>query len=126
MCADRRTVVDFVARGDSLDDWKLVLVEEGPWLGPIDEQLRRIQGRLYGCIDAVLDGHLASEFPESKGKSVIVQMDCYNVPRPEVEEFFGRFSAGVLALEAYRTAIANSEFARGISFAIRFGIDRKQ
>ncbi|HET6396916.1 MAG TPA: DUF6572 domain-containing protein [Pseudoxanthomonas sp.] len=120
MSDEHTTVVDFVAKGDSPDEWKMVLVEEGPWVGPIDEQLRRIQERMYGCIDAALDGQLAESFPDSKGKRVIVQLDCYNVPRAEVEDFFQRFSSGVLTLEDYREALERSEFVEGLGFNISF------
>lgn len=120
MNGERTTVVDFVAKGESPDEWKMVLVEEGPWIGSTDDQLRRVQERMYGCIDAVLDGQLAESFPESKGKRVIVQLDCYNVPRAEVEVFFQRFSSGVLSLEDYRQALGNSEFVQSIGFEISF------
>jgi hypothetical protein len=120
MSEERTTIVDFVARGNSPDEWKLVLVEEGPWVGSIDDQLRRVQERMYGCIDAALDGQLAVSFPESKGKRIIVQLDCYNVPRVEVEDFFKRFSAGVFSLEDYRKALEHNEFVQGISFDISF------
>lgn len=117
---ERTTVVDFVAAGDSRDAWRLVLVEEGPWVGSTDSQLRRIQQRMYGCIDAALDGQLADRFPESKGCRAIVRLDCYDVPRDEVEAFFQRFSSGVLSLDGYRQALENSAFVRSIEFEISF------
>lgn len=117
---DRTTTVDFVARGDTPGEWRMVLVEEGPWLGPVESQLMRIQERMYGCIDAALDGQLAEHFPESKGSRVVVQLDCYNVPRKEVEDFFRRFSAGVLGLDDYKRALEKCDFVKGISFDINF------
>lgn len=120
MSEERTSVVDFVARGDSPEEWKMVLVEEGPWVGSVDDQLHRIQERMYDCIDAALDGQLAENFPESKGKRIIVQLDCYNVPQPEVEEFFQRFSSEVLVLDDYRQALEDSEFVRGIGFELNF------
>jgi hypothetical protein len=120
MSSEYTTVVDFVASGDSPDEWKMVLVEEGPWFGSIDDQLRRIQERMYGCIDAALDGQLAQRFPESKGKRIILRLDCYNVPQSEVEDFFQRFSSGIFALEDYRQALENSEHVRDFGFEIDF------
>jgi hypothetical protein len=120
MSVERTTVVDFVAKGDSPDEWKMVLVEEGPWSGSIADRLRRIQERMYGCIDAALDGQLAARFPDSKGKRVIVQLDCYNVPRVEVEDFFQCFSSEVLSLDDYRQALEHSAFVQGIGFDISF------
>lgn len=114
------TKVDFVAEGDSPDEWKLVLVEEGPWDEPLDVALRRIQDRLYGCIDAALDGQVAESFPKSRGKKIIVQLDCYNVPKPDVADFFERFSAAVFAVEDYRLALEQSQFVSDIGFHLNF------
>jgi hypothetical protein len=114
------TVVDFVSRGDTEDEWKMVLVEQGPWTGLIDHQLNRLQERLYGTIDAALDGQLAEQFPESKGTKLIVQLDAYNVPRAEVSEFFDRFSGGVLSTPDYRQALKNNPFVKGIAFELNF------
>ncbi|MDX9874758.1 MAG: hypothetical protein RBS88_07585 [Spongiibacteraceae bacterium] len=116
----KSTTVNFVAKGNLPDEWRMVLVEEGPWHGQIDDQLRRIQGRMYGCIDAALDGQLAEDFPESKGRRVVIQLDCYNVPRDEVEGFFSRFSEGVFELEDYRHALESNAFVKDIEFEINF------
>jgi hypothetical protein len=120
MCSEKTTTVDFVARGDSPGEWKMVLVEQGPWKHPIDKQLRRVQARMYGCVDAALDGKLAEEFPESRGKHLIVQLDCYNVPKEEVQEFFQRFSNGIFAVDDYRKALEQNQFVDGIGFEVNF------
>ena len=57
------TTVDFVARGETEGEWKMVLVEQGPWSGSIEDALQRIQKRLYDCLDAALDGQLAEKYP---------------------------------------------------------------
>lgn len=120
MSAERTTVVDFVAKGATPDEWKMVLVEEGPWIGSIDTQLGRVQDRLYGAIDAALDGQLAERFPESSGKKIIIQLDGYNLPKAEVAEFFDRFSKGVLSKPDYQQALQNNRFIRGIAFQVNF------
>src|SRR5882757_8227165 len=97
MSKERTTLVDFIARGGTADEWNMVLVEQGPWTGSIESQLRRLQDRLYGTIDAALDGKLAEKFPESKGKKIIIRLDGYNLPKAEVAEFFDRFSKGVFS-----------------------------
>jgi hypothetical protein len=114
------TTVDFIARGSSPDEWKMVLVESGPWSEEIASHLRCLQDRLYGCIDAALDGQLAEKFPESLGKNIVIQLDCYNLPRHEVQEFFKRFADGVLSVADYKEAIAKNRFVRQISFEITF------
>ncbi len=117
---ERGITVDFVASGASPDEWKMVIVEEGPWRDAVEVQLGRVQDRLYGCIDAALDGQLASKYPESQGKKIVIQLDCYNLPRDEVAEFFERFSSGVLETASYRVALNKSRFVRGISFELNF------
>lgn len=114
------TTVDFIARGDLPDQWQMVLVEEGPWPGPLNEELRRIQERLYGCIDAALDGLLAEKFPDSYGKEIEIRLDCYDLPKVEISEFFERFSEGVFCIEDYRKALSQSKFVAAISFRINF------
>lgn len=98
----------------------MVLVESGPWHGPIDLHLRNLQARLYGCVDAALDGQLAGQFPDSAGKSVVIQLDCYNLPKDEVQAFFAAFAKGVLSIADYRIALAESQFVKGIAFDVTF------
>jgi hypothetical protein len=117
---ERTTVVDFVAKGATPDEWKMVLVEEGPWTGAIEAQLKRVQERLYGCVDAALDGQLAEKFPESNGKTIVIQLDCYNLPKSEVAAFFDKFSGGIFSTPDYRQALEESQFVKGISFEVNF------
>jgi len=98
----------------------MVLVESGPWGDPIDLSLRKVQERLYGCLDAAIDGKLAEKFPDSLGKSVVIQLDCYNLPRDDVQAFFKRFAEGVLLTPDYKDGLAKSRFVKGISFEITF------
>ena len=114
------TTVDFIARGSTPEEWKMVLVESGPWRGAMDLHLRNLQERLYGCVDAALDGQLAERFPESAGKSVVIQLDCYDLPKNEVQAFFSAFSKGVFSIADYRVALAESRFVKGISFDVTF------
>jgi len=113
--------VDFIAKGSDSDPWAMVLVEEGPWAkAEVEGQLQRIQDRLYGCIEAALEGQLAEQFPASKGKAVAVRLDCYNVPRTEVTEFFERFSRHALRLSGYEKALKSSAFVSSLSFEVTF------
>ena len=114
------TTVDFIARGSTPEEWKMVLVESGPWRGPLDLHLRNLQERLYGCVDAALDGQLAEQFPESAGKSVVIQLDCYNLPKDEVQTFFTAFANGVFSIADYRAALTKSKFVKSISFDLTF------
>ena len=109
-------VVDFVASDNN--EWKLVLVEQGPWAGGIDEHLRRFQARLFDAVDAALDGQLAQQFPESAGQHVVVQVDGYNLPKEPVKEFFDRFTKGIFNLDDYKRALEGNAFVKGVRFTI--------
>jgi hypothetical protein len=111
-------VVDFVARGNSADEWRLVLVEQGPWQGSSDVQLHRLQNRLYECIDAALDGQVAAKFPSSLGKRLIIQVDGYGLPDNEASAFFARFTEGVIETDDYKAAMSNNRFVATIEFEL--------
>lgn len=117
---DKSRVIDFVARGDDPNEWKLVLVETGPWQADLDAHLRALQERLYNCIDAVIDGKVAEQFPDTAGRRLTIQVDCYNLPRREVESFFHRFSSEVFNTADYRDADRNNPFVSKVQFAITF------
>jgi len=111
-------VVSFIATGTSQGEYRMVLVEQGPWQGDIEGNLRRLQSRLYDCVDAALDGQLAEKFPTAK--NVTVELDCYNLPEDDVRPFFDRFVAGIFRLGDYENALKNSQFVDTIEFKISF------
>ncbi len=92
--------VNFIAFDETRDTCLMVLVK-GPWSGSTEEHLRALQDRMYGCLEAALDGQLARQFPDAMGKPVVVQIDCYDVPRSEVDEFVTRFAHGIGTLPDY-------------------------
>jgi hypothetical protein len=120
MNSERTFVIDFVAKGETSDEWKLVLVEQGPWSESIDKQLKRVQERLYDAIDAALDGRVAEKFPDSRGKNFVIELDGYDLPKVEVADFFERFSSKVLAGPDYRQALKDNCFVHQITFQINF------
>lgn len=111
-------VVEFVAKSESAEDWRIVLVEQGPWQIPVTDALLRIQDRLYDCVDAVLDGQLAERVPESKGGTITIRLDCHNVPGADLTKFFEAFSQGVFESPDYKKARAACVFARDIKFEL--------
>jgi hypothetical protein len=109
--------IDFVACDPDGTRWRLVLVEEGPWdEAEVEANLRRIQERLYGCLDAAIDGALAKQYPDSDAKPVVIQLSCFNVPECEVRSFFDRFSERVLELPDYKRALVESPHVSKVSF----------
>jgi hypothetical protein len=69
----------------------LYLVEEGPWPEDHSERLRALQKRLFDAVEAVAEGKLAERFPETKGKSVCIRLDCYDLPAAPVDALFAAF-----------------------------------
>jgi hypothetical protein len=100
--------IDFVAFDPELDAWLLVLVEPGPWTeATVERRLTALQSRLYGCLEAALEGQMAERFPESAGHKVIVRVDCYDcygTARDEVNAFVQRFSTGIRDMADYSPA----------------------
>lgn len=97
----------------------MVLVEEGPW-DDVRSSLRRLQDRLYTCIDAAIEGKLAERYPDSAGANVLIRLDGYNLPMPDAREFFDRFSSAVLELPDYKAALDSSPYVSGIQFVACF------
>ena len=112
--------VEFVAKDATSSEWKMVLVEAGPWNGPLDEHLRTLQSRLYDYIDVAIEGKLAERFPEATGKRVVIQVDCYNIPRSSVEPFFNEFSSRVFSIGDYKDAVEKTRYVSSIEFVITF------
>jgi hypothetical protein len=108
--------IDFVAFDDDRDACLLVLVEQGPWSASIDNHLRALQDRLYGCLEAALDGQVAERFPKAANKNIIVRVDCYNVPREVVDDFFERFSEGIRDMPDYSPS--SSQWVRSFDFEL--------
>jgi hypothetical protein len=112
--------VDFVARDQPHGGWALVLVEEGPWTDDeIEAQLRRVQARLYTCLDAVLDGQVAERFPDSKGAPLAIRLEAHDVPRRQLEDFFHRFSTSVPKLPEFEQSMRNCSSYPAIHFELR-------
>jgi hypothetical protein len=108
--------IDFVAFDDERDACLLVLVEQGPWSGAIEDHLKSLQERLYGCLEAALDGKVAERFPRAANMRIVVRVDCYGVPRDEVDDFMDRFSEGVLDMPDYSPT--SSPWVRSVEFEV--------
>lgn len=96
-----------------------MLVEEGPWdESHIADQLRRVQDRLYGCLDAIVDGQISDVYPDSVNKPLEIRVDAYNVPEALLANFFDAFSANVLETPDYKTALETNDQVPSISFRL--------
>jgi len=112
-------LVEIVAPGDSADEWRMFVFEQGPWLD-VTRELLRFQDRLYDCVDAVVDGLVAAKFPETKGARVVISVYCSDLPKPEVIDFFQRFTKGIFRDGEYSVALKRQDYAAEVTFAINF------
>jgi hypothetical protein len=111
-----RVTIDVVTYDPKTDSHKMILVEEGPWeTGAILDNLRALQERLYNCVDAVVDGHVAERFPDSKGKDVVIQLDCYDIPE-DVAPFFERFANHIRSSAEVEADMKRQGFVRALRF----------
>jgi hypothetical protein len=113
----RQLTVNLVTERPSDGAFIMVLVEEGPW--SVDEteiNLRRIQDRLYDCVDAAVDGHFAAKFPDSLNKPVVVRLDCYDTPDKPVRDFIKRFADGIANSKDLQLDLLNQGFVTSIHF----------
>lgn len=113
----RRLTIDLVTERPSDGAFVLVLVEEAPWSSDAtEEQLRRIQDRLYDCVDAAVDGHLAGKYPDSRGRPVVVRLDCYDTPDQPVRDFMKRFAEAVANSEEVQRDLVAHGFVQSLGF----------
>jgi hypothetical protein len=112
-----RLTIDLVTERPSDGAFILLLVEEGPWgTDETELQLRRIQDRLYNCVDAAVDGHLAGKYPDSRGKAVVIRLDCYDIPDRPVREFIKRFAESIENSEEVQRDLIAHGFVRSLAF----------
>ena len=112
-------VVEFVAKGERADEWRMFVVEQGPW-EDVTRELLRFQDRLYDCVDAVVDGDVAAKFPDSKGGRIVISVYCSDLPKSEVSAFFQRFTKGIFRDGEYSVALKRQNYVTEVAFAINF------
>ncbi len=116
-----QVTVDFIAKDQPHGGWSLVLVEEGPWEeDEIADQLRRIQDRLYGCLDAIVDGQVSDAYPDSSNKPLEIRVDAYNVPEASLSGLIDAFSANALDIPDYKTALESNDRVPSIIFSLNY------
>lgn len=114
-----QVTIDFIAKDQAHGGWSLVLVEEGPWdKSQIADQLRRVQDRLYGCLDAIVDGQISDAYPDSADKPLEIRVDAYNIPEAPLSGFIDAFSANVLETPDYKAALESNDRVPSIRFRL--------
>lgn len=112
-----QVTIDLITHNPRDDRFSLILVEEGPWPDEdIVVKLRELQDRLYNCVFAAIDGQLADLYPDSKGKDVVIRLDCFDTPADEVADFFDRFSKHIMKSEKIQNDLRANAFVKSLSF----------
>jgi hypothetical protein len=111
--------IDLVMR-DKTGAYRLVLVEEGPWDQPSEEDvLRRLQTRINDTIDVVLDGLILDRFPEMRGNQVPIALDAFNHPPPAVVELIETFDSLLHGEGEYADALRACPHVKTLSLSFR-------
>lgn len=96
------------------DECVVYLVEAGPWSDALHMRLEKLQVRLHDAFDAVVDGALASKYPETKGRRIRIQVDCHNSPPETVLDLVRKFAAFIHDDKEYQKAIKESPFVADV------------
>jgi hypothetical protein len=109
--------IDLITHRPKDDKYEMILVEEGPWPdGEIIPKLRELQERLYNYVDVAVDGQLASKYPDSKGKGVVIRLECYDTPEDVLANFYDRFSKHVMNSPEIQEDIRSKLFIKSLEF----------
>lgn len=115
--------IDLIAYNSKDEEYKLILVEEGPWQkSTFEDRLRKIQDRIYNSVDAAIDGILMQKYPDSKGKKVCVQVDCYESPSDLVKQLVKGLDKYFSGSDEYQDALKRNKNIS--SFRIAYNEDK--
>ena len=106
--------IDLVTDDHINNEFVLCLVETGPWAEPIENRLKKLQDRLYDSFDAIVDGHVASKFPQSKGRKIRLQVDSHDAAPVSVLEFVRKFTDHLKNDAESQQAIRSSPFVESL------------
>lgn len=109
--------INLITETPGTGEFALILVEDGPWPNKDadwKECLSRIQNRIYDAIDIAIDGHLAAKYPDSKGKSVRIQIDSPSGLPPALAKLVARMKEHIEKDAEYSGAIKQSRFVQSL------------
>jgi hypothetical protein len=101
---------------DRTGEWGEVVLLEHGWTGPVAPHLRRLQDRLYDCLELILFGGLSVEFPESVGRWIMINVRCDADRQDDVDDFIGDFATAVAANPDW--SATGSPYVSDIRFAV--------
>ena len=79
-------VVDLITLDKASDTVVVVMIERRAW-DATREQFKQIEEKLNRYMGYVLEGFLAEQYPQYRGKSVHIRLDCAEAPHGEAVRF---------------------------------------
>ncbi len=79
-------IVDLITLDKASDTVVLVMIERRPWDATRD-QFKQIEEKLNRYMGYVLDGFLAEQYPQYRGKTAQIRLDCAEAPHGEAVRF---------------------------------------
>jgi len=107
-------------------DAVLVLRESTPWKDEnADDECERIQKRIFGCINLAADGLLAKRHPETKGKNIIIRLECDGLPRQDIDEMLEYLNDYLFIKEDYRKDLKKNQFIKSMRLEALYRITKQ-
>lgn len=79
-------VIDLIANDENTGEVVLIMLEQRRWDGS-EEQMFQLQEKINAYLSFALDGEMAESYPHLAGKPLRLQLDCVEMPEPEVVGF---------------------------------------
>ncbi len=98
--------IDFVLASPDDGEYALVLFEDRPWDEPgvIDDLVERVNR----CVAYVVEGQMATDLPETVGRTVRIHVDHQADTDAEIEAVFAHLAA---ALDSYGISFTTQQAA---------------
>lgn len=80
-------VIDFLGFDSKASEVLLVMVERRPW-HDVDAQLFQVQEKLNAYLSFALDGEMFEAYPQFRGKSLRIRLECAEPPVDAMLGFF--------------------------------------
>ena len=81
-------VIDLVADDARTGEAVLIMLEPRPWDGT-ERRLFQLQEKLNAYLSFAIDGEMAEAYPALAARRLRIQLDCVQMPTPDVVEFLG-------------------------------------
>ena len=112
----KKNTVDLITYDTKTDEYVLHLTENdyrSKEDAVHENQLPKIQDRIFDTIDTVIDGHLMEKYFETFNKKIRIQIDLKSAPDPHLTELIAQIK-NHLKKDEYKNAIEQSKFIKDL------------